>query len=235
MIVSIHQPAYLPWLGYLHRIAVSDLHVVLDHVQFEKNSFINRNKVRTHAGWCWLTVPLATSHRFGDLAIHQVQISDDPRWARKHWETLRQSYARAEHFAAYAPWLEESYARPWRRLAELIAEMTAWQLEAFGIRTPLVYSSQLGVGGVKSDLVLNLCREVGADAYLSGPLGRDYLDEAAFARAGIEIAYHDFRHPVYRQIHGQFESGMAAIDLLFNHGRDDARSILMTSTEAALR
>jgi len=234
MIVSIHQPAYLPWLGYLHRIAVSDLHIVLDHVQFEKNSFINRNKVRTQTGWCWLTVPLATSHRFGDLAIDRVQIIDDPRWARKHWQTLRQSYARAEHFARYAPWLEELYQRPQHRLAELIAEMTAWQLEQFGIRTPLVYSSQLGATGAKSELVLNLCREVGADVYLSGPLGRDYLDESAFRRAGIEVAYHDFRHPVYKQIHGEFESGMAAIDLLFHHG-PDARSILISSTEAAVR
>ena len=82
MIVSINQPAYLPWLGYFHRIAVSDLHVVLDHVQFEKNSFTNRNKVRTASGTPWLTVPVRSKGRFGDLAINEVDIADG-RWTAK--------------------------------------------------------------------------------------------------------------------------------------------------------
>ena len=95
MIVSINQPAYLPWLGYFHRIAVSGAHVVLDHVQFEKNSFTNRNKVRTAGGWCWLTVPVRTKGRFGDLAIRSLEIDNSTDWRARHWKTLYQSYKRA--------------------------------------------------------------------------------------------------------------------------------------------
>lgn len=109
MIVSVNQPAYLPWPGYFHRIAVSDTHVVLDHVQFEKNSVTNRNKVRTATGWSWLTVPLRTKGRFGDLAIRSVEIDNATDWRTRHWKTLRQSYGRAPHFAAHAAYFEDVY------------------------------------------------------------------------------------------------------------------------------
>lgn len=217
MIVSIHQPAYLPWLGYFHRIAGSDLHIVLDHVQFEKGSFTNRNRVRTPGGSCWLTVPVKTRGRFGDLRIRDIETAGD-RWRARHWLTLRASYARAPCFAEHAPFFEEALARPWPRLRELAREVTGYLLAAFGIRTPLIYSSDLGVGGRKDALVLELCKAAGARVYLSGPFGRDYLHEPAFRDAGIEVRYHDFRHPVYRQAFPGFEPGMAAIDLLFNHG-----------------
>src|ERR1051326_8427944 len=101
MIVSINQPAYLPWLGYFDRIAASDIHVVLDHVQFEKNSFVNRNKVRTAQGATWLTVPVETSGKFGQLPIDQLQIASDQPWARKHWKTIEQCYAHAPYFDAH--------------------------------------------------------------------------------------------------------------------------------------
>jgi len=234
VIVSINQPAYLPWLGYVHRIATSDVHIVLDHVQFEKNSFVNRNKVRTSAGWCWLTVPVRTRGRFGDLAINRVQIDVGTGWRRKHWETLRQNYGRAPYFARHAPCFQDLLAVEWTGLADLCARATAHLLGAFGIGTPLVPSSALDVGGAKSELVLNLCRAVGATTYLSGPYGRHYLDEAAFRDAGIEIVYHDYRHPTYPQAYDPFEPAMAAVDLLFNCG-PESMDILMRGQETAPR
>src|SRR4051812_8168590 len=114
MVVSINQPAYLPWLGYFDRIARSDLHVVLDDVQFEKNSFVNRNKVRIKDGWCWLTVPVLTKGRFRDLPINRLEISSDRNWCHKHLETIRMNYARTDYFPAHAPFLTECYARNWR-------------------------------------------------------------------------------------------------------------------------
>ena len=98
MIVSINQPAYLPWLGYFHRIAISDVHVVLDHVQFEKNSYCNRNKIRVGNDACWLTVPVQTKGKFGELPISDLQIAENLSWQRKHWEGLRMNYASAPHF-----------------------------------------------------------------------------------------------------------------------------------------
>lgn len=229
MIVSINQPAYLPWLGYFHRIAVSDVHIVLDHVQFEKNSFINRNKVRTVNGWCWLSVPVQTAGRFPDIPINQLTIADDGRWARKHWLTVSQCYVRAPYFSDHARFFEQIYSRKWVRLVDLCHDITSYLLDAFRISTPLRYSSGIPVGGRKSELILNLCVAVGATTYLSGPLGRDYLDEAAFRARGIRVEYADFKHPVYPQVHGGFEPNMAAIDLLFNCG-PRSRDILLGHT-----
>jgi hypothetical protein len=226
MIVSINQPAYLPWLGYFHRIAVSDAHVVLDHVQFEKNSFTNRNKIRTQKGWCWLTIPVKTAGKFGDLAINQIEIANEKKWAPKHWQTLRLNYSKASFFDQHAAVFEGVYNRDWRRLADLMRETTAYQLDAFGIQTKLYFSSQMKVSGKKDELILNLCRELGATVYLSGPLGKDYLHEDAFTRHGIAVRYHDYRHPTYPQVYPGFESYMAALDLLFNAGPVSLETIL---------
>lgn len=223
MIVSINQPAYLPWIGYFHRIAQADVHIVLDHVQFEKNSFTNRNKVRTAQGWTWLTVPVATKGHFGDLPINKLQIARDERWRSKHWQTIRFNYSRSPHFGEYSAFFEETYSSEWGRLDDLMEHINTYVLRhALRIPTRIVRSSELSVTGTKSELVLNLCRAVGADTYLSGPLGRDYLDELHFRDAGITIRYHDYVHPVYPQIHGGFEPYMAIIDLLFNCGTRSA-------------
>ncbi len=218
MIVSINQPAYLPWLGYFHRIAVSDAHVVLDHVQFEKNSFTNRNKIRTQTGWCWLTVPVRTAGKFGELAINEIEISSEKKWAFKHWQSLRLNYSKAPFFEPHAAFFEGIYTRPWQRLSDLMRETTAYLLDAFGIRTRLYFSSQMKVSGKKDELVLNLCRELGATVYLSGPLGRNYLQEDLFRRQGIALRYDDYRHPTYPQVYQGFEASMSALDLLFNAG-----------------
>jgi len=218
MIVSINQPAYLPWLGYFHRIAISDLHIVLDHVQFEKNSMTNRNKIRTKEGWCWLTVPVKTKGRFGNLPIQDLEIDNLQSWDRKHLNALRSNYARAAYFGDHEPFFGEIYSAPWPRFAPLARKITEYLLKKLEIRTPLRYSSALAVPGEKSELILNICRAVGATKYLSGPFGRDYLDEAAFREAGIEVRYHDYQHLAYKQVFDGFESHMAAVDLLFNCG-----------------
>jgi len=228
VIVSINQPAYLPWLGYFDRIAASDVHVVLDHVQFEKNSFVNRNKVRTPQGTTWLTVPVETSGRFGQLPIDRLKIAPDQPWARKHWSTIQQSYARAPYFRAHCDRFAEIYSRPWESFCDLADDTTGYLLECFGIDVPLVRSSSMRSDKTKSDMVLDLCRRLDARVYLSGPLGRQYLDEHSFAAAGIEIVYHDYRHPVYPQIGSGFVAFMAAIDLLFMLGPESGRVLRTT-------
>lgn len=227
MIVSINQPAYLPWLGYFHRIAQSGLHIVLDHVQFEKNSFTNRNKIRTSEGWTWLTIPVKTKGHFGDLAIQSLETDSSSNWRDKHWKTLSQNYAKTPFWKTLAPSLEALYAKPWTHLAELCREMNSYFLKELGIQTPLQYSSQMQSRGVKDELVLNLCKEVKADVYLSGALGRDYLREPLFNAANIKVIYQDYRHPVYRQRdYRSFEPYMGIIDLLSNHGPDSLKLLL---------
>lgn len=219
MIVSIHQPAYLPWLGYFDRLVASDAHVVLDHVQFEKNSFINRNKIRTRQGWGWLTLPILTAGRFGDLPINQVEIANETPWASKHWTALRMNYGKSPFFPEHADFFQTIYQRRWNKLVDLTGQITDYLVEAFRITTPRYFSSELKVGGKKDELVLNICRRLGAKVYLSGPMGRNYLREEMFQDAGITIRYHDYSHPTYPQTYPGFESYMAAVDLLFNMGQ----------------
>jgi hypothetical protein len=223
MIVSIMQPAYLPWLGYFDRIYRSDLHVVLDHVQIDRNSktkFANRNKIRTATGWVWLTVPLVTSGKSAQLGITQLEISPDARWEKKHLETIRHSYAKAPYFPEHRAFLQELYQETWTHLAPLLRRSTDYLVRAFGMSTPVVYSSSLRTGGAKDELILNICRDVGATCYLSGPFGRDYLSQDEFGRVGIELRFHDYVHPVYPQIQGGFEPYMSGLDLLLNCGAE---------------
>lgn len=227
MIVSIHQPAYLPWLGYYHRIAVSDVHIVLDHVQFEKNSFVNRNRIRTAQGSCWMTVPVRTRGRFGRLPIRELEIDRTVAWRRKHWETIRQHYACAAHFADHAEFFEAVYQRDWDLLIDLCAEINRYVLGVLAIDTRLQYSSSMQPHARKSELVLELCRAARATEYLSGPLGRQYLREDDFHREGIAVRYQDYDHPRYGQCRGDgFLANMSVVDLLFNHG-PASRDILL--------
>lgn len=228
MMISINQPAYLPWLGYFHRIALSDAHVVLDTVQFEKNSFTNRNKARKAQGWAWLTVPVKTADRFGSLAIVNVEIANDRPWADKHWATLRLNYAKAPFFRDHASFFEDVYHRAWFKLQDLAWTITEYLLHAFEIRTPIHFSSQMNAIGKKDELLLNLCREMNASAYLSGSLGRNYLREDLFTDEAISVQYHDYEHPTYKQTYPGFEPYMSALDLLFNLG-PGSRDVLMAN------
>jgi hypothetical protein len=230
MIVSIMQPAYLPWLGYFDRIGRADLHVVLDHVQLEKRGFTRRNRVRTPEGWSWLSVPVLTKGRSREVGIDALEIADDSDWARKHRETIRRCYSGAAYFDEHFPALSAILDRRWERLVDLTGAIADWQLGTFGIGTPHVASSAFGIASSKGELILDLCRAVGATTYLSGPFGRDYLDEERFAGAGIAVAYHDYVHPVYEQRHAGFEPFMAAIDLLFEQGPASAAILRSGST-----
>ena len=219
MRVSINQPAYLPWPGYFHRIAISDLHVVLDQVQFEKNGVTNRNKLRTATGWTWLTVPVKTKGKFGMLEINMLEIDNTTNWREKHWKTICQYYGKVPFFQKYSPALAKIYARTWERLFDLTnATNDYFRIEVLGITTPVRYGSELGSEGKKDELILNICRDVGATTYLSGSFGRDYLDETKFLQAGIKIEYHDYAYPVYHQYYKPFEPFLSTLDIIMNCG-----------------
>jgi WbqC-like protein len=212
VLVAIHQPHYLPWLGYLHRMAQADLFIVLDHVQFERGNYQNRTSVRVNGAAHWLTVPVV--QRSQKERIDEKLIDTRQDWDASHFETLRRAYGHA----AVAP-LRAIYETPWERLVDLNDAMLQFLRARFGIRTPLVNSSELDVKGAKSELVLNLCLAVGADALLVGLGGsRRYLDRGAFAAAGVELVFQEFTHPVYAQRGpGAFIPGLSAVDMLFNN------------------
>lgn len=231
MIVSINQPAYLPWLGYFDRIVKSDLHIVLDNVQIEHNtktSFTNRNKIRTSQGWCWLTIPIKHPKNELEAKINNI-IVDGPRWKKKHYRSIKQSYGKLEGFKVHEKWLDNFYQREWDNLCEYIKASTIYILNYLSINTPIIYSSDLDITGKKDDLVLNLCKHVGAETYLSGPFGKDYMDVDKFLKNNIEVVFQDYQHPVYMQTHGEFVPYMSIIDLMFNKGDKSLETLSQTS------
>lgn len=219
MIVTIHQPEHLPWLGFFDKARQADLFVLLDNVPFRKNYFQNRNRLLSAGGPIWVTVPVYIKGKSGQL-IEEVRISNDkvPRWKEKYWNSIVQCYRKATFFQEHAPFFENVLARPWDRLVELNHAILTYLLRALQIDVKLVRASTLGVEGTKSDLLLDICSKVGGTVYLSGISGRDYLDLALFAEAGVEVRFQAFHHPIYRQLHQPFAPLMSVADLLFGYG-----------------
>ncbi|MEE8059479.1 MAG: WbqC family protein [Pseudomonadales bacterium] len=226
MIISINQPAYLPWLGYFDRINAADIHVELDTVQFEKNSMVNRNKIKLNGTTAMLTVPVKTKGKFGDLAISEIEIADN-RWARKHWSSIKQSYGKANYFSDHKDFFEHLYSTSWTKLNPLLAESNQYLYNALGIQTQVCRAREINAVGTKHDLVLNICKELGATSYLSGPFGKDYLKLDQFNEANIEVIFQDYHHPKYDQQGNTFEPYLSIVDLLFNHGK---KSLITLST-----
>lgn len=229
MIVSVHQPQYIPWLGYLHKIASSDCFVVLDRVQYKPREFQNRNKIRSQDGWMWLSVPVLSADG-GRQVISEVVIDNEASWQRKHEASLRAWYGSSPFFKEYFPFFEDLYGRKWESLAELNIHIIRYLLASFSIRTPILFESELNITGTRTSRVIEICKAVKADTYLSGAGGREYLEERLFEENGVRLCYQEFFHPVYTQRFEPFFPYMSALDLLFNHGRE-SRDILLKKTE----
>jgi len=220
MTVSINQPAYLPWLGYLDRIKASDVFVYLDTVQFEKGSFVNRNKIKTPQGAKWLTVPVRTSGLLGNNILKETEIAGD-EWRESHWNQIVQSYKKAPHWNRYSDAIKDTYARPYRLLSNLCWEQLTVFLGILGIKTTIVKSSELPIfDSRKDELVLDVLTYLRADDYISGKMGRGYLDEEKFRQKKITLRFQDYKPRAYRQSGEKFMAYMAVIDLLFNEGED---------------
>ena len=224
--LAIHQPHYLPWLGYLAKWAAADVFVLLDTVQFEKNGWQNRNRIKTASGPRWVTVPV---HARLGTPIAEVTVDGAQPWPARHRHAIEHAYADAAHFKRHADGLAQLYAVEWTHLAPLAAASAEWLARAMGIATPARLASALGVAAsVPADStgrLIALCRAVGADTYLAGRDGASYMDASRFAAAGIRVLYQDYVHPMYAQLHGEFVPNCSALDLLLTHG-DDALAIL---------
>lgn len=216
MILTVHQPAYLPWLGYLARIAVSDIFIFLDTVQFEKNSYINRNQIKTPTGPQWLTVPVYVRGHLGK-PMTEIEIDNHQDWRKKHLRSIEYNYRRAPRFGENFPKLFTLFKNQHIGLADLCFDQLHFWLRELKIETPILRASQLPVTGQKSDLILALCQHVEASIYLSGPMGKDYLQEDDFIASDIRLVYHDYVHPIYPQLHGRFLPAMSIIDYWMNN------------------
>ena len=216
MLVGIHQPHYLPWIRYFEKIARSDVFIVLDDIQFSKNGWQNRNKIKSASGPLLLTVPVLSKNR---QRLTEARINNAGGWARKHWKTLEQCYRPSPFFDTHGPFLEEVYTRTWALLNDLNRHMLTYFAGALGIESTIVYSSELNVPGAATGRLINLIHAVDGDRYYSGAYALDaYLDADALAAAGIELELQQWEPPVYAQRHGNFVPDLAIVDLLMNEG-----------------
>ncbi|SDB48974.1 WbqC-like protein family protein [Desulfonatronum thiosulfatophilum] len=226
-IVSGHQPAYLPWLGLLHKASLCDIFVYMDDVQFLDRDFIHRNRiVATDGNVIWLTVPVDRRNS-SSLRISDIRIKDDQgknSWRYKHWASLKTCYGKTKYFKEYAPFFEWLYLEnTWQRLADLNLAILRKAFEWFEIQASIVVGSALNFSGKKSDLVLDHCRRFNANTVVTGTHGKDYIIRQDFEKLGIKVFFQDYKHPEYSQrIRQDFVPCLSFVDLLFNHGADSA-------------
>ena len=209
----------MPWLGYFDKMDHADCFVLLDNVQFKKNEWQNRNKIKTFNGTQWLTVPV--NYRFPQK-ITEVHLHEAANWRRKQLQALRTNYSTAPFWKDAEEWLTTFYSQEWRELTAINRASIDWIREILGIGTPLRWASSMDLRTDPTDRLLDICEKVGADTYLSGAGGREYLQLECFAAVGVEVIFQEYEHPVYSQNSENFESHLSAIDLVLNCGPKSA-------------
>lgn len=223
--LAIMQPTFLPWAGYFALMDRVDRFVLLDDVQFDKRSWQQRNRIKTANGPLWLTVPVLTKGR-RDQTILQAQIQPDSRFAETALKTLEHAYAKAAFFSPVMDRIAPAFEAGERGLCALNVALIKALCDLMGLKAELVRSSATPVSSSKAQRLADLCTAHGARRYLSPPGSKDYLDgDPALAEAGVELAYFNYMHPQWPQLHGAFEPHMCTLDLVMN-ALPDALEIL---------
>ena len=215
MKISAHQPAYLPWLGYLDKIKSCDVFVYMDSVQFQKNSFINRNLIKTANGPIWLTIPVKQKGHMSSTML-ELQLDNSKLWNRKHLSAIEMNYRKAKRFEEIFPKLEKLYQTQYDLLIDLCWDHLQFWLNELDIKTKIVKLSSMNLTSYKSDLVLDMCKHLHATHYFSGARGIDYLNEESFQKENIVIEYQAYQHVVYPQLYGEFVPNLGVVDYLMN-------------------
>ncbi|WP_157224579.1 WbqC family protein [Natronococcus occultus] len=219
--VAIHQPNYLPWLGYFEKIRRSDVFVLLDDAEYSSDSWINRNRIKTPHGWTWLTVPVRGSSR----PIEDVEIVDDG-WRETHRKSLQASYGGAAHYDEFGAFFAATYARSWESLCELNVHLVRQLADRLELDCEFVRASTLEVDATGSERIVRLCEALAADRYYSGEGARSYNDPELFEDAGIVLEYQSFDPPRYDQRFGEFLPNLSVVDPLLNVGAERTRELL---------
>lgn len=226
-VLTAHQPAYLPWLGLFHKIALADVYVFMDHVQFSNtDKFINGNSIKSdHDKPLRLTVPMKT-HGSCNFNISELEIDNSEDWRRRHFRSIRQYYARSAFGREYFSRLQEFYEKKYVYLKDLTFEMLKFFLEVLNIDTEVVKASELPVPSKKNQYFIDLCRRFDCSVFIFGAQGIDYVDKGLWADSRLNYVIQDYQHPEYPQLWGPFLSHLSILDLLLNVGPSDAKRIL---------
>ena len=222
MKVGILQPGYIPWLGFFEQVSRCDVFVYLDDVQYIKNDWRNRNRIKTKDGIQWLTVPV--SYKFGQK-INEVRINKSYQWSKKHINALKTWYGKSKFFEVYDEEIERILRKEWTYLVDLDIEFTGWFVEKLGIRAKTVLSSEISVKNIKDkqQRLIEICKTLGCNYFYEGCSGQNYVDTELFSASGITVEFQDFHHPYYNQLWQEeqgFISHLSIVDLLFNYGNE---------------
>jgi len=224
MIVAIHQPNFLPWVGLFYKMAKADVFVYADTLEYSKGSYTQRVQIKTHNGVRWLSLPVRHAGTVGERII-DLRCGGKPDWRQTLVGGLKGNYLKCPHYHPYADEIAKIIFSDEDRLAELNIRLMDYLASALGIETPKVRARVVQPKAYPdpTDWIIATCKAVGADAFLSGFGGAGYQNEAAYAQNGIRLVYTDFKHPTYPQLHGEFVAGLSIVDLLFNCGPDSRR------------
>ena len=223
-IIAIHQPNFIPWVGYFYKILKSDEFVLLDDVQFTKNGFTNRNQVKTPQGAQWLTLPVLQKGKFGQN-IDEIAIAQPDHTIQKVLRTVEGNYKKAPFFNEYFPEFEKCLRNNGDKLAAVNIALIKWVCVSLEIKTPLVISSDLKAEGESTMRLINICKKRNAGKYLSGFGGNKYQEAELYKTHDIELTMTNFKHPQYKQLWGDFIPNMSVIDILFNCGKEAAEIV----------
>ena len=234
MKVAIHQPHYFPWVGYFDKMAHADKFILLDRVQFEKGSYMYRNRILSNSGKiCYLTVS-AEKHGFLDKEYREIITQDNEIWIRKQIAQIKNAYAKSPFFSEVWEKIEPVFSVDSMNLCDIAINSIEIIRDILKIRTELVIQSSLNYDELekKNDLVLALCKAVAADIYISGNGARTYMNDAKFRCEGIEVIYQKFTQPEYKQRWSkEFIPGLSILDMLFNCGIDQTRDLFWYNVE----
>ena len=230
-VVAIHQPEYLPWLGFFKKMMNAELFVFLDDVQFRKKGWQNRNRIRINDGTTLLSIPV---HTHSYPKINEVTIDNEKNWSIRHKKSILYNYARAPYFDEIKDFIESIFEKKFQYLVNLNTEIIKFIMNELEIKSKIVFSSELEISKKGSDRVLDICKAVGADHYITGTFwAESNLRVEEFKKSNIDVEFQKFQHPIYKQIHGEFIPEMSIIDLLFNEGRKEAKKILQNSISSS--
>lgn len=217
-VVAIHQPNFLPWLGYYYKISQCDVFVFLDDVEYTKNSFINRNRIKTPDGEKWITLPVSYSGK-STQKINECEIVGKDKAVKKLLGQILHNYRKAAHFEDYYEVLTDILTNSPANLSELNIKLTQWILSLLNINTKLIRSSEINIDADDAtDRLIQICKKFDGDTYISGSGGMNYQDELRFSENRLELSITDFSHPEYPQLWGKFTPNLSIMDYLFNNG-----------------
>lgn len=232
MILTAHQPVYLPWLGLFHKIALADMFCIFDIAQYQTKDYNNRNKIKTNAGPIWLSVPVESKNHF-QKKICDIKIINNG-WNRKHLKSIQLSYKKAPYYENYiGPLATILQQKQYDFLTDLNTDILRFFLDSLGINVPIVKASDYDFQGYKSDLVLDMCEKLKASDYIFGAQGKNYANAKSFSEKGIHIFFQNYLHPQYHQLYGEFQPYMSLLDLLFNEG-PRSREIMMSGNAMSI-